>query len=378
MNSKNNTEFLIILPHWSTGGGAGFYIQNLIENLESYITVKVSGNYAKDYSQEPIQSNFLNKLGSLSLPVYEGIRPTATLVHFFLSLVRMLSLFVFNHKDLHAIPTAFVFTSSIQAMSVPIVKWFYPSSKIVIAVQEQIDLSRLFGKLILRFLRQSDVVLAITEDWATHARKFGIRTLLVRNQYDGSYAASENNQTPAIESDLLYVGGGAKIKGFDNFESILPELLTRPGLRIICLGHYSKNTLSTLEKIRTIVNSGAELIVIGNVPDIRPYLRGTKLLFLPIGSPHFCRPAIEAGFFSKTFVIPNYDGLDEFSVDNFNCKKYDKFDTKQSLKLIDCMLNSPQNLDQLGQGNLQVALNYQRSDNTSMHQLMKLLIADIN
>jgi len=374
MNQEERRNSVVVLPHWHVEGGAGFYIRDLLSTLDSNTVVKVAGRYAADYAHNPISSEFLDKLGALSVPAYEGVRPAATLFHLFVSLGCILQLWMVpKRKRFEDSPSAFIFTSSVQALSLPITRWFYPSSKIVIAVQEQVDLSRFFGKLISRLLRQSDVVLAITDDWAAHARKFGIDPLVIRNQYDPAYAAPENNQTPAIESDLLYVGGGGRIKGFDNFTAALPQLLERPNLRILCLGNYNYSARKTLDKIREGAKSGAQLNVIGSVPDIRPYLRGTKLLLLPIEGPHFCRPAIEAGLFSKTFIIPDYDGLDEFSVNNINCLKYNKGNVKKFVELTFNMLNSPENLSSLGKANMQVALNYHNSNEDAVRKLMKLL-----
>lgn len=374
MSKKKHKLSLIVLPHWHIEGGAGFYIRDLLNNLGGDVLIRVGGRYAADYTQNPVESVLLDKLSALAFPAYEGIRQISTLFHLFVSLAKMVSLLMLARSKRHvASPTAFVFTSSIQALSIPITRWLYPTSLIVIAVQEQVDLSKLFGKLILRLLRQSDVVIAITECWASHARMYGINTLVIRNQYNPSYAATVNNQVPSIESDLLYVGGGARIKGFDYLAAALPQLLKRPGIRIICLGNYSYSARKTLDRIRKGTNTGAQLNIVGHVPDIRPYLRGTKLLLLPIESPHFCRPAIEAGLFSKTFIIPDHDGIEDFSVDKINCRKYIKGDTGKLIELTFNMLDSSSELFRLGQANMRFALKYQKANEGAVSQLMKAL-----
>ena len=233
---------LLVLPHWHIEGGAGFYIRDLLKTLYPHARVSVAGCHAADYDVNPVSSVFLDKLGALRFPVYVGIRPVVTVFHLLTSLCRIFQLWVVPKKiSFKECPSVFIFTSSVQALSVPVTRWFFPDSRIVIVVQEQVDFSRVFGKLIAWLLQQSDVVVAITEDWAAHARKFGLDPIVLHNQYDPDYTAPELNSGSAIESDILYVGGGAKIKGLNEFAAALLKLLEPPGRRVICLGSYDQS-----------------------------------------------------------------------------------------------------------------------------------------
>ena len=355
-NDRHYMANLTILPHWRIEGGAGYYIRDLIVSLRPVGTVQVAGPYAGDYDEAPIQSAYLDKLTLQSLPTYEGIRLPATLYHVLLSALRAIALFAApRHARLKGSFDALILTSSVQAMAVPIARRLFPESRIAIVVQENVRLSQGLGRLTKACLRRADVVVSITETWAQHARDNGLDPVLLPNSYDPDYAAPENNRDPAIESDLLYVGGGATIKGFDNLIAALPALLEVPEMRIVCLGHYSEAAIKTLERISSNAHPNASLNIVGLVPDIRPYLRGTKLLLLPIGNPHFCRPAIEAGLFGKTFVIPNFPELGDFALDGENCATYEAARPDALKDRIDELLQKDDARRRLEDGNKQLA-----------------------
>jgi glycosyltransferase involved in cell wall biosynthesis len=160
---------------------------------------------------------------------------------------------------------------------------------------------------------------------------------------------------------VLYVGGGARIKGFNNMISALPKLLKRPGIRLICLGNYSKYEKITLDRIKKRAKGGSHLIVVGYVPDIRPYLRGTKLLLLPIEAPHFCRPAIEAGFFKKTFIVPSFNGLKDFVVHGNNCLTYDRDNSHNFIEVVSDLLDNQAKRNELEKMNWRMSQNFYKN-----------------
>jgi glycosyltransferase involved in cell wall biosynthesis len=323
MRSEDKKEKVIILPHWAKGGGSGFYIQKLINKLNDKFVVNVEGFYSADYSRGQKSSKLLEGLSLLSFPAYEGIGKPSTLYHLVTSLGRIIQILVkYGRLNENDAPSAIIFTSSIQAIAIPVARYLFPTSKIAIAIQENVDLSSITGRLMLKLLKNSDIVISITKQWAAYARVFGVHAVIVRNQYDPSYFAPECNRVNPIESDLLYVGGDAGIKGFDLLKKALPMLLERHELKIICLGHYAARSYRFLSDINESVRSTSKVVIAGHVSDIRPYLRGAKLLILPISSPHFCRPAIEAGFFQKTFVIPEHSGLEDFVQSGVNCMSF--------------------------------------------------------
>lgn len=365
----------VILPHWCIEGGAGFYIRDLIASLRPVVNVKVAGPYAGDYDETPIRYAYLDKLTLQSLPTYQGIRLAQVCYHILISGLRAIAFLSTPRNNRFKCKfDALVLTSSVQALAVPLARRLFPDSRTVIVVQENVCLSRGLGRLTRFLLKRADVVVSITDTWAQHARENGLDSVVLPNSFDPDYAAPANNRDPAIESDLLYVGGGATIKGFDNMIAALPTLLKVPGRRIFCLGHYSKAALKMLERIREGAHPDAQLNIVGLVPDIRPYLRGTRLLVLPIGSPHFCRPAIEAGLFAKTFVIPDHEGLEGFSFDNINCKLYKKDDINQFIEIASKLIEKPTVLYILGQANRVFAQQFLVSRKDRIRHLIKFII----
>lgn len=349
----------VILPHWRIEGGAGYYIRDLIESLRQVGTVQVAGPYASDYDEVPIKNKDFDKLTLQSMPAYEGIRLAAFLYHILTSALRTIALIATpREKRFEGRVDALVLTSSVQAIAIPIARRWFPGRRIAIVVQENVCLSRGLGRLTSAFLKRADVVVSITETWAQHARDNGLDPVVLPNRFAPDYAAPEHNRNPAIEADLLYVGGSAKIKGFDSLTAALPELLSVPGRSIVCLGHYSEAAIRTLEQIRRNAHPNAQLNIVGLVSDIRPYLREAKLLLLPIGSPHFCRPAIEAGLFKKTFVIPNLPGLGDFALDGENCATYRPLDIEDFVFKVSQLLNDPSLMRRLGEGNKALADNF--------------------
>lgn len=350
--SGNKKYSFVILPHWRIEGGAGYYIRDLIESLRPVGTVQVGGPYASDYDEVPIQCKDFDKLTLQSMPAYEGIRLAAFLYHILISALRAIALTATPwDKRFEGRFDALVLTSSVQAMAIPIARRWFPGRRIAIVVQENVCLSRGLGRLTSVFLKRADVVVSITETWAQHARENGLDPVVLPNSFAPDYAALEHNRNPAIEADLLYVGGSAKIKGFDNLIAALPELLSVPGRSIVCLGQYSEAAIKTLEQILSKAHPNAQLNIVGLVPDIRPYLRETKLLLLPIGSPHFCRPAIEAGLFKRAFVIPNFPELGDFALDGENCVTYRPLDIEDFVLKVSQLLNDPALMRRLGESN---------------------------
>jgi glycosyltransferase involved in cell wall biosynthesis len=359
MKSANKKEKILLLPHWTKGGGSGYYIQNLIDKLNDKFIVHVQGFYSAEYSEHRQSSKLLNDLSLLSFPAYEGIKKSSTLYHLLTSLGRIALIFSkYGKASENETPSAIIFTSSIQAVAIPAAKYLFPRSKIVIAIQENIKFSSISGRLMLRLLKNSDIVISITKQWAAYAQGFGVSALILRNQYDPSYFAPECNQANPIESDLLYIGGDAGIKGFDFFKKALPALLQRPGIKILCLGHYATRSRQFIRSITENSVSGSKAVIVGHVSDIRPYLRGTKLLMLPITSPHFCRPAIEAGFFGKTFVIPEHSGLEDFVQNGVNCISFNLLSESSFVRAIHNLLDDPMKLNAMGAANLVNSKNF--------------------
>jgi len=377
MNCKKSKINVLIVPHWRPGGGAGFYIRDLIAVINKKFNLRVGGVYAQFYDSNPLKSKFVDSVGRLSLPAYSGIGNVACIFHLFRSLVSIMTMFACRIR-MHPndTPHVFIYTSSVQALAIPVTRWFYPRTKITIAIQEEVDLSSFFGKLVLYCIRQSNMLVSISKSWALHARSFGLNPFVYSNAYPESFVEQDNNQAQIINSDLLYVGGDAKIKGFDGFLAVLPNLLTRPNIKILCLGEYSPKARKKIDTIKKSITSNSELLMIGHVSDVRPFLRGTRLLLLPVGSPHFCRPAIEAGLFSKTFVISDFDQMNDFAMSGKNCLSYNNFEPNGLVEAVFKIIDNDFLRRKLEFENRLVAQSYIRSIDCDVNFISGFLIAN--
>lgn len=376
-DKSSSMQGILVLPHWRIEGGAGYYIRDLLVLLRSFTSVHVGGPFASEYCDSPIRSACVDCLALQSLPTYDGIATISTLYNVFKSFVRVLKLFVvlrWNGSLEH--PSILLFTSSVQALAVPFVRCVFPKSRIVLVVQENVNLARGLGRLTAFLLKRIDVVLSITESWAEHARSVGVNSMVLRNCYAPSFFAPECNVAPAVASDILYVGGGARIKGFANLIAALPRLLRIPGVRVICLGRYSDYEAKLLERIRADIRGGAHLDIHGLVPDIRPYLRGTRLLLLPIGSPHFCRPAVEAGFFGKPFVITSFSGLEDFAKPGLNCQTFENECASSLVGAVIDVLSDEVALKRMGEENKRISRDFIANEANSASFLRKYICDD--
>lgn len=312
---------IIFIPHWGIGGGAGYYIKDLITVVRRFCLVSVAGQYANDYDINSNRELIYKKIGKLSLPNYEGVRFGINFYYFLLSIIRIVLILIVFRRDENKKNTDIIFlTSSIQSIAIPLIKYLFPGAKVFIVIQENVKLDNIHGWIIIQLLRQSDCIVSISRSWANSALKYNLKPLILRNFYSKNFVdISDFNIT---QSDLLYIGGGSRIKGYSIFIKLLPKLLKNGSKKIVCLGSYSTKQLLFLKSLQKKYNAFDNLHIVGNVSDIRPFLKGTKLLFLPITSAHFCRPAIEAGLFMKPFLITCLPDLQDFALNNVNCKMF--------------------------------------------------------
>ena len=370
---------VVIVPHWKTGGGAGLYIQQLIKSFETLFHVEVSGVYACTYRVNSYPSSLFGLLSRLVYPSYRGVSGTAKafwLLHSICLLIRnFFSIWVGSSlKKIDCV----VFTSSVQMPSVLLLRWLCPNIKIILVVQEQLTFGSEQKSSSLKCLKLCDAVVSITDDWSVYARSFGLKVLTIKNlNYDLYLATSCSLDSLTVNSDLLYVGGGLKLKGFDFMMRVIPHLVDNLNLSICLLGNFRDTEAKMVRDLMTKLENKANIKLIGAVDDIRPYLCGTKLLVLPILSPHFCRPALEAGFCGRPFIIPSFPELREFAFHNVNCLTYDYQDYCQFSETIRNSIRDSSLLRKLGSNNYDFSHRYQdegkRQSDASLRNILSII-----
>lgn len=378
-NDAKHLPLVVVVPHWQMEGGAGFYTEDLILGMAKIADVRVGGVYAGSYGGSIISSDVIDRMGKFSFPIYDGVRLSSSLFHIAFSLLRLLTFayrfYLPQRQPKIQAPDIIILTSSVQALAVPLVRWVFKKCKVIIVVQENVKLFGLLGWIMRAFLHASDGVISITDSWSAHARTAGIKTSLLRNGYNSSYSRSISDPPP-IKSDILYVGGSSAIKGFTVFLSALPFFLSDRSIRIVCLGKYEGAELKALEYEKDKRHPSGVLDIVGLVADIRPYLRGTKLLVLPIGNAHFCRPAIEAGFFGKTFVISRLDGLEDFVFDGTNCLAFEAGSVADFVAKTQLLLKDIELRERLEAGNRRNSVKFQRSED-EIEKTMRAILPDV-
>jgi len=324
-------------------GGAGLYIQDIISDLNSFSNIAVGGKYSIAYEGKKVQCNLINQIGKLSLPLYEGVKLKAVAYNITKSLFRLLYILIqYLSSKKRFQPELIILTSSIQALAIPIIRRIFPSTRIVLLVQENLILTRKSRGVMKWLLLQADRVISISKTWSSHASKEGLETTLLRNRYKPTFVQSAPEIEDKHVSDLLYVGGGATIKGFQLLVQALALIDDKRSLRVSLLGKYNNFQLKQLEQLSVNFSSNSHINIVGFVSDIRPFLKGTSLLLLPIEHAHFCRPAIEAGLLDKTFVISRLKGLEDFVHNKKNCLCFKSGDANDLVSKIYKILDDPE------------------------------------
>lgn len=346
---------VILVPHVGHGGGAGLYIKQVKQCLESCFDVSTAGRHAGDYGA--LQNIELKGLENLLYVNYAGVSWFKKLYYLFrLILNCVICIFSLFPSRLDFCDPIFVLTSGIQMPMAWGLKKIYPKSKVVILIQENWLLDRdLYGYISKIFLMHADLVVSITKCWARYAENRRIISSIYRNNISPPLISN-----PVVEEDVcydaLYVGGGQKIKGFKSIIELFVKVSSFRQIKICIAGDVNASDRLLFEKVNAAVSNGSALIYVGAVDSIFPFLHRSKLLLLPISAPHFLRPAIEAGFCARTFLLTNFSSEDDYSIPGVNCLCFngvDDFAKKFVLLLEDSELRYS-----LGQNNRAFAEKY--------------------
>lgn len=276
-----------------------------------------------------------------------------------LTIYWLLSRFYFAKKELMKFNVDIIHLNS-SALT----DWLAPSScisKVVIHIQEPIRR----GVLGFRYYffrsqmnRYADKIIAISKD---NADRVNIKN---KTEIIFNYAEQLDVEGFNIESfsskKILYVGGSARIKGFQTVVNALDYL--EKDIKVIFAGSFIKGTNSRYKKLyrKINVNRSRELkmvqkmrhhecaIEVGLVDDIGTYLDNVALLISPFSVSHFSRPVIEAFLHKKTVVVSDVKGMEEIVTRNFNGFVIPVDDYKELAATINEVCKDPELLRQFG------------------------------
>lgn len=336
---------ILLIPHFSSNGGAGLYIKQLINLIKNNYDAQLyaGGKFAEYYNLDFYK--FPAAHDKVSLPCYEGVTARA----YYFNLVKLViytPVLISKLTKLKSKPhiDVIILTSSIQTPLVPFLKFFFKRSKIIIIIQENLQFnSFILGSVIRKILNSTNLVISITEAWSKYAVDNLVPNILLRNLYpQPNY--SENS---VKEFDFIYLGGDQRIKGFYEFVDFCGRLPCQNIYKIAILGKLSRESKEYI--YNTISKPNIKLSLLGFVDNPEYFIHKSKILIIPITSPHFCRPAIEAGFSRVPFLIKRHSGIGDFAVEDYNCLMYEGVD--QMVEKACDLLDRPNLIAILGHNN---------------------------
>ncbi|GHZ93430.1 hypothetical protein VCSRO177_2253 [Vibrio cholerae] len=371
---------IVIFPHYKSSGGAGKYISNIINRLlEHDMEFIVAGVYAKCYQKSHKKKSIIFKLilyffSLLSYPSYDGVSFRAKLyyltllpVKFTISILLYFLCYLFCFNFIKSKKFTFVLTSSIQ-IPILIFSLLNNNLRFVVIIQENLIFRGWLGRVLIYLLNKSYLTVSISSDWYDYAKMNGVFNLeYVPNTYS---CPDDKCFGPELLYDCIYVGGGQNIKGFYYLCEEIKRI--KDGKYVFCLlGDYSPSQVRMVADI-SLNSKCIDVFILGCVDSIYPYLYNSKLLLLPITHAHFCRPAIEAGLCGRTFLVSDLSGLDDFAIDDFNCKKFPLIDGGLSNSIKD-LLNNEESITNLSHNNHGFAMNSLRLAELATEDFVKSL-----
>lgn len=292
----------LIISHTTIRGGARLYINSFVDSLA-----------VKD-----IQCVVLNyRVDKLLIPFYKGVQFYTTLFYIVKTILNTRRLIKLNHHIMNH--EVIVFTSSVTLHLAVIYAIFYPSRRIYVMIQENLDLSNVVVKSFFCFAKR---VRFYNISLSEHNRMIekGFNSYYLPNVIDLDFDAvlPGDDKTSLTHFDVLYSGGDLSIKGFDNLLKILASYegkSLKGTTKFVLLGNYNDESLRMIDRYNS---DSVEIEVVGLVSNIEHYIVRSRLVILPIQHPHFCRVAIECGILKRTFVIHHSMRHLEF-VNDSNC-----------------------------------------------------------
>lgn len=308
---------VLIIPHCRTGGGAGIYINDLLDKLSDSASISICGPYASQYAGSDVNIGIET---GLVFPHYDGVRGIAK-IYWALHLLSAAYKASRSYKEnirLLSEYDAIVLTSSIQLPMAALMKREGLDSKVTCLIQENLaaegPISRLLTKTLLS---ASDRLITITPKCGAKAKRLGLSSEYLPNKFLRS-----KSESPSPLYDAAYLGGSSKLKGFRTLIEAFILIDRRRKLVIAMLGSYSKSDVHLINEINSRCVNGSRLVLVGQVSNATYYIARSKIVALPIRRPHFCRAAIEAGMLMKSFIVPSFSEVQDFGIAEGTCYTY--------------------------------------------------------
>jgi glycosyltransferase involved in cell wall biosynthesis len=328
-----------------------------------------SGQHAIEYGVGSDSS--YDYMSDISFPYYEGVSLKATLYYFCISLCKIFMIYSKNKSNDKF--DVVILTSGIQMLMLLVTPRIFKGAKVILLMQENWRFEGLFfGKLSKYLCSKADLIVSITESWSEKASQFGIKSCIYRNMYND--ILSDDCVVREKIFDFIFLGGDQKIKGFNQFVDFCTVISSIKSVKIAVLGEVNSKDKAHLEGVISKGLYNSNITFFGFVNNIFEVLEASKILLLPIVAPHFCRPAIEAGYYKIPFIIRNHPGLSDFVINGYNCNTYDSLDEMKTLAIK--LLDDVEYLQELGRNNFLVAnkFNYTASSGAQLLESIKNIL----
>lgn len=333
---------ILIIHHANVVGGALIALFGLIEELKKENEVVVFSifegegvSYLEKAGVKVIvpQSKFYQKRYSMFV---HSEAAYFDLVDQWLKLKALILYFI--NKYFYALPALKEHVDGVDIVylnSVFISDWSYAAKKlnkkVIVHVREPLSRKGIGYKIIRTNIKKHcDKVIAVSKDNASrldleHLTSVVYDPVVLKNRsVDHEILLDKNIKY------FVYVGGDARIKGFEQLVNALEYL--DDNIRIFFLGGsntYSNNLIKRF--IRKIIDPFAQkhtdlhqklklsnkIIYVGLTDQVFSYYNKSSFLISPFSKPHACLPVLEAFSCKLPVIVSNVEGMDEI-VDSSN------------------------------------------------------------
>lgn len=217
-----------------------------------------------------------------------------------------------------------------------------------------------------------DAIINISQD---NYDRLGIKenSHVVYNFVDIPAQYRPSMKTPAAPKKILYLGGMAKIKGFDTAVDCLPYL--KPEIRIQFGGNLGawKQPKSLKEKLKKWIklsvyrktylplkkiHEAQNAEVLGLLHQPLPVIDACDILITPFKVEHFSRPAMEAMAYGKPVIGSNVEGMDEIIDHGVNGLLVEKNNPQALAEAINYLCENPGIAQKMGEEGRKKAINF--------------------
>lgn len=388
---------ILILHHAPIVGGALIALIGLVEELEKENEVIVFSifegegvSYLENAGVKVIvpEAKFYQKRYSLF------VHSAAAYFNIVDEWLKLKSLtYYFINKYFYALPALKEHLKEIDIVylnSIFISDWAFAAKKlnkkVIVHVREPVSRNGIGYKVIKNNIRRyCDKVIAVSKDNATRLDLKDLTSVV----YDPVVMRNRNNDHKILLDKkikyFVYVGGDARIKGFEQLANALEYL--DDNIRIFFLGGsntYSSNPLKRI--IRKIIDPFAQkhmylhqklklsnkIIYVGLTDQVFSYYNNSSFLISPFTKPHACLPVLEAFSCKLPVIVSDVEGMDEI-VDSSN----GLFFTNNNPKSLAKQINYAASIDDkdyllMSENSFSKYLNLIKSDNTINDIILKL------